>query len=175
MPVEKQAGDALIGATLNGSGSMLMHADRVGEGTLLPQTVRMVGGAHRSRALIQELADAASAAGLGGAAALDESALVRLAAGPEQGSEHPLAAAIVEAAQARKLDLVKATEFTAKTGKGVTGTIEGRHVALGNAALLADLKVDAGGLAARAETTRHITCDGHVEHSPGACSLIEAA
>ena len=57
MPVEKQPGDALIGATLNGTGSMLMRADRVGDGTLLAQIVRMVGEAQRSRAPIQKLAD----------------------------------------------------------------------------------------------------------------------
>jgi Cu+-exporting ATPase len=252
MPVEKTPGKALIGATLNGTGSMLMRADRVGEGTLLAQIVRMVGEAQRSRAPIQKLADqvagyfvpavvavalltllvwatvgpqprmahgivnavavliiacpcalglatpmsimvatgkaaaagvlfknaeaielmrkvdtlvvdktgtltegrpkvvavvlaeAGLAGGSGDKAALDENELVRLAASLEQGSEHPLAAAIVEAAQVRKLDLVKATEFAAQTGKGVTGTIDGRPVALGNAALLDDLKVDAG-------------------------------
>jgi len=264
MPVEKQAGSALIGATLNGNGAMLMRADRVGEGTLLAQIVRMVGEAQRSRAPIQKLADEvagyfvpavlgiavvtllvwaffgpqprmahglvnavavliiacpcalglatpmsimvatgkAAAAGVlfknaeaielmrkvdtlvvdktgtltegrpkvvavaladagsgtvsGGLAGLDENALVRLAASLEQGSEHPLAAAIVEAAQLRKLVLAKATDFAASTGKGVTGRIDGRPVALGNAALLADLKVDASALAARAEAMRQL-------------------
>ena len=254
MPLEKQPGDALIGATLNGTSSMLMRADRVGEGTLLAQIVRMVGDAQRSRAPIQKLADRvagyfvpavvaiaivtlvvwalvgpqprmahgivnavavliiacpcalglatpmsimvatgkAAAVGVlfknaeaielmrkvdtllvdktgtlteghpkvvavvlaGGASGSDENELLRLAASLEQGSEHPLAAAIVEAAQLRKLLLAKATDFVARTGKGVTGTIDGRPVALGNAALLADLKVDAGAFAARAEAMR---------------------
>ncbi len=256
MPVEKQPGAALIGATVNSTGSMLMRADRVGEGTLLAQIVRMVGDAQRSRAPIQKLADqvaayfvpavivvavltfavwafwgpeprmahgivnavavliiacpcalglatpmsimvatgkAASAGvlfrnaeaiellrkvdtlvvdktgtltegkpklvavvalGSNAAQGMDENALVKLAASLEQGSEHPLAAAIVEGAAARKLALVKADDFLAVTGKGVTGMIEGRHVALGNAALLAELKVPMNGFAARAETMR---------------------
>jgi Cu+-exporting ATPase len=57
MPVEKQAGDGLIGATVNGTGSLLMHAEKVGADTLLAQIVRMVGEAQRSRAPVQRLAD----------------------------------------------------------------------------------------------------------------------
>ena len=57
IPVEKAAGDRLIGATLNGTGSLLMRAERVGADTLLAQIVRMVGEAQRSRAPIQKLAD----------------------------------------------------------------------------------------------------------------------
>jgi len=289
MPVEKQAGSALIGATLNGNGAMLMRADRVGEGTLLAQIVRMVGEAQRSRAPIQKLADEvagyfvpavlgiavvtllvwaffgpqprmahglvnavavliiacpcalglatpmsimvatgkAAAAGVlfknaeaielmrkvdtlvvdktgtltegrpkvvavaladagsgtvsGGLAGLDENALVRLAASLEQGSEHPLAAAIVEAAQLRKLVLAKATDFAASTGKGVTGRIDGRPVALGNAALLADLKVDASALAARAEAMRQlgqtvmfVVADGTVAGLIGVSDTVKA-
>jgi len=58
IPVEKQVGSRLIGATLNGTGSMVMKAERVGSRTLLAQIVRMVGEAQRSRAPIQKLADA---------------------------------------------------------------------------------------------------------------------
>ena len=258
MPVEKGPGDALIGATLNGSGALLMRAERVGEGSLLAQIVRMVGDAQRSRAPIQQLADRvaayfvpavvavaaltlgvwalcgpqprmahaivnavavliiacpcalglatpmaimvasgkAAAAGvlfknaeaieamrkvdtlvidktgtltvghpqvaevvLAGAGAgtpdvAGENALLALAASLEQGSEHPLAAAIVDAARGRKLALLQAAEFLARPGKGVTGSLAGRPVALGNAALMADLKVDAGAMLARAETLR---------------------
>jgi Cu+-exporting ATPase len=277
MPVEKRPGDALIGATLNGAGAMLMRADRVGQGTLLAQIVRSVGEAQRSRAPIQQLADRvagyfvpavvaaalltfvvwaligppprlahgivnavavliiacpcalglatpmsimvatgkAAAAGvlfknaeaiealrkvdtlvvdktgtltegrpklvsvvLGDTAAapasgsppgLDENALVRLAASLERGSEHPLAAAIAEAAQQRKLALVEPTDFVAQAGKGVTGRVDGRPVALGNGALLADLKLDAAAWAARAEALRQagqtvmfVVADGQV-------------
>jgi Cu+-exporting ATPase len=256
MPVEKLAGAALIGGTLNGTGAMLMRADRVGQGTLLAQIVRMVGDAQRSRAPIQKLADRVAgyfvpavlavalvtllvwanfgpqprmahgivnavavliiacpcalglatpmsimvatgkAAGAGvlfknaeaielmrkvdtlvidktgtltegrprvvavvpadAGLGLDGSALVRLAASLEQGSEHPLAAAIVDAAKQRELVLAKATDFAARTGKGVTGTLDGRSVALGNPAMLGDLKLDAGALAPRAEAMRQL-------------------
>jgi Cu+-exporting ATPase len=61
IPVEKAAGDRLIGATVNGTGGLLMRADRVGADTLLAQIVRMVGEAQRSRAPIQRLADSVSA------------------------------------------------------------------------------------------------------------------
>jgi Cu+-exporting ATPase len=61
IPVEKQAGDALVGASINGTGSLLMTAQRVGSDTLLAQIVRMVAEAQRSRAPIQRLADLVSA------------------------------------------------------------------------------------------------------------------
>jgi Cu+-exporting ATPase len=68
--------------------------------------------------------------------------LLRLAAGIEQASEHPLAAAIVSGAKARRLSLPSASEFHSVTGHGVVGTVEGRQVALGNAALLRDRGVE---------------------------------
>jgi Cu+-exporting ATPase len=61
IPVEKAAGDRLIGATVNGTGGLLMRAERVGADTLLAQIVRMVSEAQRSRAPIQRLADVVSA------------------------------------------------------------------------------------------------------------------
>ena len=61
MPVEKTAGERLIGATVNGTGSLIMEAQRVGSDTLLAQIVHMVGEASRSRAPIQRLADSVSA------------------------------------------------------------------------------------------------------------------
>jgi P-type Cu+ transporter len=61
LPVEKAAGDRLIGATVNGTGSLLMRAERVGADTLLSQIVNMVAQAQRSRAPIQKLADRVSA------------------------------------------------------------------------------------------------------------------
>jgi Cu+-exporting ATPase len=85
---------------------------------------------------------------------LDERTLLRLAASLERGSEHPLAAAIVAGAQARGLTLTEAHDFKAVPGKGVSGTVDGRKVALGNPALFAELGIDAAGLSARAEALR---------------------
>lgn len=251
IPVEKQHGDPLIGATLNGTGSMVMRTERIGSGTLLAQIVRMVGEAQRSRAPIQKLADVVAgyfvpvvialailtlivwgvfgpeprtahaivnavavliiacpcalglatpmsimvATGKGAAVGVlfknaeaievmrkvdtlvvdktgtltegkpkvvsvatvdgeDETVVVKLAASLEQGSEHPLAAAIVEGAKTRGIALVKVIGFASTTGKGVTGTIDGHHVALGNAKLLNDLHISTDKLGPRAESMR---------------------
>jgi Cu+-exporting ATPase len=250
IPVEKQIGDRLIGATVNGTGSMVMRTERIGSGTLLAQIVRMVGEAQRSRAPIQKLADVVAAyfvpaviaaavitfvvwavvgpqprmahaivnavavliiacpcalglatpmsimvaTGKGAAfgvlfknaeaievmrkvdtlvidktgtltegkpkvvtietAGGAEATFVKLAASLEQGSEHPLAAAIVEGAKTRGIALASVTDFASSTGKGVTGTIEGRRVALGNAKLLDELHVDASAFGPRAEALR---------------------
>jgi Cu+-exporting ATPase len=83
-----------------------------------------------------------------------EASLIRLAASLEQGSEHPLAAAIVESAKTRGVELVATADFASITGKGVTGTIEGHRVGLGNVKLMDDLHVEAAPLKARAETMR---------------------
>jgi Cu+-exporting ATPase len=79
-----------------------------------------------------------------------EDEVLRLAASVERGSEHPLAGAIVAEAARRGLALADAGAFRAVPGKGVVGTVDGRAVALGNAALLAELGVDAAPLAERA-------------------------
>ena len=250
IPVEKQPGDRLIGATVNGTGSMVMRTERIGAGTLLAQIVRMVGEAQRSRAPIQKLADVVAgyfvpsvvvvavltfiawgvfgpqprmahgivnaiavliiacpcalglatpmsimvATGKGAAFGVlfknaeaievmrkvdtlvvdktgtltegkpklvaivtadgAEALLVQLAASLEQGSEHPLAAAIVEGAKTRGIVLASVAGFASATGKGVTGTIEGRRVALGNARLMDDLHVATGALGPQAESMR---------------------
>jgi Cu+-exporting ATPase len=251
IPVEKHADDRVIGATVNGTGSFVMRAERVGAETLLAQIVQMVAEAQRSRAPIQKLADVVSgyfvptviaiavitfavwsvwgpeprmayglvnavavliiacpcALGLatpmsimvatGKAAqsgvlfksaeaieimrkvdtlvvdktgtltegkpklasvvateALDEQTLLRLAASLERGSEHPLAAAIVAGAQERGVELTNATAFASLTGKGVSGEVDGHRVSLGNRALLDELKMDPGELAAKAESLR---------------------
>ncbi len=251
VPVEKREGDRVTGATLNGTGSFVMRAERVGKDTLLAQIVRMVMDAQRSRAPIQRLADVVSgwfvpavvaAAGIAfvvwalvgpepqlahglvaavavliiacpcalglatpmaimvgtgrGAAAgvlvksaealerfekvrvllVDktgtltrgkpalgrvvslapggEDEVLRLAASLERASEHPLASAVVAGATARGLSLAHVEGFRAVPGKGVTGTVGGRAVALGNAALLAELGVDPGPLGERAELLR---------------------
>jgi P-type Cu+ transporter len=277
IPVEKQAGSRLIGATLNGTGSMVMRAERVGSGTLLAQIVRMVGEAQRSRAPVQKLADTVAgyfvpavilaavltfalwsllgpeprmAHGLVNAVAVliiacpcalglatpmsimvatgkgasfgvlfknaealevmrkvdtlvvdktgtltegkpqvvaivtargTEASLLELAASLEQGSEHPLAAAIVDGAKARGLALVPASDFASRTGKGVTGTIERHHVALGNVMLMDDLDVDAGALKAQAESMRtdgqtvmFVAVDGKIAGIIGVADPIKA-
>jgi Cu+-exporting ATPase len=84
----------------------------------------------------------------------DEATILRLVAALERASEHPLAAAIVAGALERKLDVPAATGVSAVVGKGVRGTVLGRQVAVGNAALLADLGVDAPLLLKRAEELR---------------------
>ena len=209
MPVEKTAGAAVTGGTLNGTGSFVMRAERVGSATLLAQIVRMVSEAQRSRAPVQRLADVVAsyfvpavlvvAVGRGAAAGvlvrdaaalevlervdtlvvdktgtltegrpelvsvtasghLAEAELLRLAAGLERASEHPLATAIVSAARARAVEPAPVADVRAIPGKGVTGTVDGRRVALGNHALLDELRIDAARVARRAEALRR---DGH--------------
>ncbi|HZO83201.1 MAG TPA: heavy metal translocating P-type ATPase [Candidatus Binataceae bacterium] len=249
MPVEKRAGDKVIGATVNGAGGFTMEARKVGADSLLAQIVHMVSEAQRSRAPIQRLADVVSGwfvpavvaiaaltfvvwlfvgPGLGeaivnavsvliiacpcalglatpmaimvgtgrGATAgvlirdaealevmekvdtlvvdktgtltegkprlasvtavgeWDETALLRMAAAVERGSEHPLASAIVAGAEQRGIALADAREFKSISGKGVTGVVDGHQVALGNARLLEDLQIPSAELAARAERMR---------------------
>lgn len=248
LPAKKRVGDAVIGATVNGTGSFVMEARRVGDETLLARIVQMVGEAQRSRAPIQGLADkvaawfvpavvlvaaaafvvwalvgprpqlahalvnavavlivacpcalglatpmsimVASGKGAGAgvlfrdaeaierlrdvdtvvvdktgtltegrprlvtvepAVGFDEEELLRLAAGVERASEHPLAAAIVAGAEARDVAPARAEGFDSLTGKGVRGTVDGREVAVGNARLLAELGAAAGDLEARAD------------------------
>ncbi|AZO26285.1 heavy metal translocating P-type ATPase [Mesorhizobium sp. M1B.F.Ca.ET.045.04.1.1] len=83
---------------------------------------------------------------------IDEDGLLSLAATLEKGSEHPLAEAIVEGAAERGVKLADAADFEAITGKGVAGTVSGRKVALGNAAMMADLGIDTAHVSTKAET-----------------------
>ncbi len=251
VPVEKSKGVKVIGATVNGTGSLLMLAEKVGSETLLAQIVHMVAESQRSRAPIQKLADVVSgyfvpivvaiavitfgvwwiwgpqprlahaiintvavliiacpcALGLAtpvsimvgtgrgammgvlfrnaealevmrkidtlvvdktgtlteghpelvhvtAAAGFDEAEVVRLAASIERASEHPLAAAIVRGAEKRGVALLSAEDFQSVTGKGVTGMVEGRKIALGNIKLMQDQGTDASGLPAQADTLR---------------------
>jgi Cu+-exporting ATPase len=255
IPVEKFTGARVTGATVNGTGSLVMRAERVGSETLLAQIVRMVGEAQRSRAPIQKLADVVAGyfvpivvgisaltfviwalwgpnprlahalvnavavliiacpcalglatpmsimvatgkgASLGvlfknaeaielmrkvdtlvvdktgtltegkprfvsvepieGSERFDENELLRLAATLERGSEHPLAAAIVQGAEDRGVSLAgSAEEFESLTGRGVRGRVGGRAVTLGNQKLLEDFHADAGAPAAKAEALR---------------------
>jgi Cu+-exporting ATPase len=251
VPVEKVAGDRVTGATINGSGTLVMRATRVGKDTVLAQIVEMVAQAQRSRAPIQKLADAVAgkfvpavigiavlafigwgvwgpepsyayglvaaiavliiacpcalglatpmsimtATGRGAQAGVliknaealerfakvdtliidktgtltvgkpklvavlpeaghDEAEVLRLAASLERGSEHPLAEAIVESAEERGLQLARAGDFEAVTGKGVKGVVDGKAVALGNARMLADLGISAGDMGETANERR---------------------
>ncbi|HXU03067.1 MAG TPA: heavy metal translocating P-type ATPase [Polyangia bacterium] len=251
MPIAKRAGDHLIGATVNGTGTIVMRADRVGADTLLARIVRMVGEAQRSRAPVQKLADAVSrvfvpavvaaaivtfvvwaavgpaprlgyalvnavavlivacpcalglatpmsimvAAGKGAAAgvlfknaeaievlgkvdtlivdktgtltegkprltavvpaaAFSETEVLRLAAAVERGSEHPLAAAVVAGAAARDVPIETASGFQSLTGKGVTGRVALRRIAVGNPTLMREQGADVTALAARADELR---------------------
>ena len=251
IPVEKGAGDKVIGATINGTGWLLMRAERVGSETMLAQIVRMVSQAQRSRAPIQKLADRVAAwfvptvlavaiitfiawftigpeprlahaiinavavliiacpcalglatpmaimVGTGrgahagilikNAEALEtlqktdtlvldktgtltqgkpelmgvvaiggetEESVVRLVASLERGSEHPLAAAIVEAAESNGIHLMPQDGFRSLTGRGVVGTVGGHEVAAGNGSLLQELGIDIAGLNAHAERMR---------------------
>ena len=251
IPVEKIAGDRVIGGTINGTGGLIIRADRVGKDTLLSQIVGMVSQAQRSRAPIQRLADVISSyfvpavvvaaiitfivwwsagpeprlshsllnavavliiacpcalglatpmsimVGVGrGAAAgvliknaealevmekvdtlvvdktgtltegkpsvaailtapgFDESEVLRLAASIEQGSEHPMAGAIVRAAAERNLRPVAARGFRSVTGKGVMGEIEERMVVLGNMKAFDQRAIDLASLHDRADKLR---------------------
>jgi len=251
IPVEKIAGEKLIGATVNGTGSLMMRAEKVGSDTLLAQIVQMVAEAQRSRAPIQRLVDVVAgyfvpvvvviaiitfavwglwgpepaiayavinavavliiacpcALGLAtpmsimvgtgkgammgvlfkNAEALEilrkvdtlvvdktgtltegkpklvsvvatdgfhEHDALRLAASLERASEHPLAEAIVRGAEERNSELVKTENFQSITGKGVTGTVDGHEVALGNIKLLTDLGIDVGDLPQQADILR---------------------
>jgi Cu+-exporting ATPase len=98
----------------------------------------------------------------------DESEVIRLAASLEQGSEHPLGTAVVAAAKERGLRLTEAREFRSLTGRGVTGTVDGRTVAAGNEKLLQELGVPVGTVAQKAqelrgqgETVLLVAIDGH--------------
>jgi P-type Cu+ transporter len=95
--------------------------------------------------------------------------VLRLAASLDQGSEHPLAAAIVAAARAQGLALDKPEQFDSVSGIGVQGLVEGKTLALGNTALMESLQVDVVGLLLQAEALRsqgasvmHLAVDGRL-------------
>jgi P-type Cu+ transporter len=251
IPIEKAAGARLIGATINGTGSLIMRAEKIGSQTVLAHIVQMVAQAQRSRAPMQRLADrvarwfvlavlgvavltalvwwfvgpeprgvyavlnavsvliiacpcalglatpmsvmvATGRAATSGVLFRDAEALetlrrvdtlivdktgtltlgrpvfaraiavapfaddevLRVAASIDQGSEHPLANAIVHAARERGLTLAKPASFESSTGIGVRGRIEGRAVVLGNSILMRDAGADTTPLAVDAERLR---------------------
>jgi Cu+-exporting ATPase len=124
---------------------------------------------------------------------LAEDDVLRVAASIDQGSEHPLADAIVEAARSRGLQLSKAEQFESATGIGVRGIVDGRAVVLGNTALLKEAGVDPAALATDAERLRadgasviFLAVDGRLagalavndpikESTPGAIEALHAA
>jgi P-type Cu2+ transporter len=99
--------------------------------------------------------------------AVDENVVLRLVAGAERDSEHPLAQAIVKAAQARRLEIPRAETFEAVPGHGLVAIVDGRRLTVGNARLLERERVSLDGLAARSDelsgqgrTSVHVAIDG---------------
>jgi Cu+-exporting ATPase len=88
------------------------------------------------------------------ASGFDEAHVLQLAASIERGSEHPLAAAIVAAAAEQKLELLPVRDFDAPAGKGVTGIVDNKRLALGNARFLGEMSIDTSALAPEAERLR---------------------
>ena len=251
IPVGKQPGDAVIGATVNGRGSLIIRAEKVGTESLLARIVHLVSEAQRSRAPIQKLADTVSgyfvpavvaaailtfgawaywgpepayayalinaisvliiacpcalglatpmsimvASGKGATAGVlfrdasaiellrrvevlivdktgtltegkprlthvetapgrTEAEVVRFAAALEQGSEHPLAEAVIGYAKEKGFAIPRAGAFESVTGKGIRGSVEGHQVVLGNATLIREAGGEPGALAAKAEARR---------------------
>ena len=114
------------------------------------------------------------------AAGFQESELLYLAASLERGSEHPLADAIVTGAKERGIEPTSTVDFESVTGKGLTGRVEDRRVALGNRRLLDDLHIEPGTLAERAErlradgqTVMFVAVDGHVAGLLGVADPIK--
>ncbi|WP_372658849.1 heavy metal translocating P-type ATPase [Hydrogenophaga sp.] len=102
-------------------------------------------------------------------AGFSESEVLRLAASLDQGSEHPLAAAIVNAAREQGLELASAEQFDSESGIGVRGTVDGKALALGNTALMEQLGIDVASLRTQAEALRaqgasvmHLAMDGQL-------------
>jgi Cu+-exporting ATPase len=88
------------------------------------------------------------------AAGFSDTEVLRLAASVERASEHPLAMAVVRAADDRKIATAGVSEFDSPTGKGALGTVEGRRIALGNARFLKEIGVDVSALESNAEDLR---------------------
>jgi Cu+-exporting ATPase len=84
----------------------------------------------------------------------DETQLLQMMASLEKASEHPLAAAILAAAQEKKIELLPVANFASLTGKGVSGTVQGKKVAAGNAALMLDLGASSQAMEQQAEALR---------------------
>ena len=107
--------------------------------------------------------------------------VLRLAASLDQGSEHPLADAIVRAARDKGLSLTKADDFESGSGIGVRGTVEGKHLVLGNTALMQQenvatdaLKADAERLRSEGGSVMHLAVDGRLAGILAVTDLIKA-
>lgn len=116
------------------------------------------------------------------AAGVSQGELVTLAASLEQASEHPLAAAIVAAAKERRASLHQVSNFQSATGKGATGVVSGRRVAVGSEKLLADLSVpvdelgiEAARLRADGQTAVFVAIDGHAAGVLGIADPIKSS
>jgi P-type Cu+ transporter len=126
MPVEKQAGDRVIGATVNGTGSLVVRADRVGADTLLSQIVAMVAQAQRSRAPIQKLADVVSGYFVPAVVLVAiATAIVWAAIGPEPRTAHAIvnAVAVLIIACPCALGLATPMSIMVATGRGATAGV----------------------------------------------------
>jgi Cu+-exporting ATPase len=279
VPIVKGPGDAVIGATLNTNGALVIRSERVGSATMLSQIVQMVAQAQRSRAPMQRMADQVAgyfvmavvgialltlfawglfgpeprwvyglvnavavliiacpcalglatpmsimvATGRGAtsgvlfrdAAAIEnlckvdtlivdktgtltegkpsfervvampglsEDEVLRLAASLDQGSEHPLADAIVQAARAKELALDKPEDFESGSGIGVRGRVAGRQLALGNTVLMEQVGVSANPLLAQAEALRatgasvmYLAADGQLQGLLAVSDAVKAS
>ena len=279
VPIVKGPGDAVIGATLNTHGALVIRSERVGSATMLSQIVQMVAQAQRSRAPMQRMADQVAgyfvmavvgialltlfawglfgpeprgvyglvnavavliiacpcalglatpmsimvATGRGAtsgvlfrdAAAIEnlrkvdtlivdktgtltegkpsferavampglsEDEVLRLAASLDQGSEHPLADAIVQAARAKGLSLDKPEDFESGSGIGVRGRVAGRQLALGNTVLMGQAGVSADPLLAQAEALRttgasvmYLAADGQLQGLLAVSDAVKAS
>lgn len=279
IPVEKSQGTKVTGGTVNGTGTFVFRAERVGADTMLSQIVRMVSEAQRTRAPIQRLADRVSgwfvpavvliaiatfivwaifgpeprmahalvnavavliiacpcALGLATpmsimvgtgrgaqagvlirnaealetlekvntivvdktgtltegkprlvtlsvASGLDEDTVLQAVASLERASEHPLASAIVKAAEERGIAPSPVSDFDSITGKGVTGVVDGRKIAAGNAGLMDSLSIDVNSLAPEAErlraegqTVMFVAVDGHAAGLLGVADPIKTS
>ena len=110
-----------------------------------------------------------------------EDEVLRLAASLDQGSEHPLARSIVDAAKARGLQLSKAEEFDSASGIGVSGTVAGRSLALGNTAMMDKVGIDVAALSAQGQALRaqgasvmHLAVDGRFAGLLAVADPVEA-
>jgi Cu+-exporting ATPase len=103
-----------------------------------------------------------------------EADVLRLAAGVERASEHPLARAVVVAAKARNITPPAVAHFESPTGKGVMGTVEGRRIILGNAAFLREQSVDSAPLADHADALRHTGATAIFMAADGAVAAVLA-
>ncbi len=113
---------------------------------------------------------------------IDDQTLLRLVASLERNSEHPLAAAIVKGAEERHIELASVEGFESITGQGVKGRVEGREVAVGNRALIEQVKGDVTGIEGRAEPLRRdgqtvmfVTLDGKLAGLVGVADPIKAS